>query len=57
MTSMLALNYQKKSGHTEFYGVSVALFCFMVSEQDTCSRTELQSANIQEEAYFCNTWD
>lgn len=39
MTSMLTLNCQKKSGHTEFYGVSVALFCFMA---DTCSCAGLQ---------------
>ena len=33
MTSMLALNCQKKSGHTRFYGVGVCvLFCFVLRQ-------------------------
>ena len=51
MTSMLALNCQKKSGHTKFYGVGVCvLFCF---EADTCSSTAFHPADVQGEALCC----
>jgi len=51
VTSMLALNCQKKSGHTRFYGVGVCvLFCF---EADTRSSTAFHPADVQGEALCC----